>query len=46
MYRLLSTKLVLHKIRTHRKSSCPSSKAPEICNALPASYYKLMNTNI
>ena len=27
----------------HRKSFCPTNKAPEIWNALPASFYKLMN---
>ena len=40
----LSIKLVLPKIRTHRKSFCFTNKAPEIWNALPASFHKLMNT--
>ena len=39
----LSKKLVLPKIRTRRKSFCLTNKAPEIWNALPASFHKLMN---
>ena len=43
MYKHLSTKLVLSKIRTYRTSFCFSNKAPEIRNALTASFHKLMN---
>ena len=43
MYKPLSKKLVLPKIRTHRKSFCLTNKAPEVWNALPASFHKLMN---
>ena len=43
IYKPLSKKLVLPKIRTHRKSFCLTNKAPEICNVLPASFHKLMN---
>ena len=44
IYKPLSKKLVLPKIRTHRNSSCLSNKSSEIWNALPASFHKLMNT--
>ena len=43
IYKRLSKKLVLHKIRTHRKSFCLTNKAPDIWNALPAYFHKLMN---
>ena len=45
IYKPLSKKLVLPNIRTHRKSFCLTNKAPEIWNALPASFHKLMNKN-
>ena len=35
--------MVLPKIRIHRKSFYVTNKAPEIWNALPASFHKLMN---
>ena len=43
IYKTLSKKLVLPKIRTHRKSFCLTNKAPDIWNALTASFHKLMN---
>ena len=43
IYKPLSKKLVLPKIINHRKSFCLTNKAPEIWNALPASFHKLMN---
>ena len=43
IYKPLSKKLVLPKIRTHRQSFFLINKAPEIWNALPASLHKLMN---
>ena len=39
IYKPLSKKLVLPKIN----SFCLTNKAPEIWNALPASFHKLMN---
>ena len=39
IYKPLSTKLVL----PNRKSFCLTNKAPEIWNALPASFHKLIN---
>ena len=44
MYKPLSMKLVLAKIRTPKKSFCLSNKVTEIWNALLASFHKLMNT--
>ena len=44
IYKPLSKKLVLPKIRTYRKSFCLSNKAPEIWNTLPVYLHKLMNT--
>ena len=44
MYKPLSKKLVLPKIRTHRKSFCLSNKSPDIWNALQASFHILMYT--
>ena len=38
--------MVLHKIRTYRNYFCLSNKAPEISNALPASFHKLMNKQL
>ena len=43
IYKHLSKKCVLPKIRTHRKSVCLLNKGPEIWNALPAYFHKLMN---
>ena len=46
MNKPVSKKLVLPKIRTHRKSFCIYNKAPDIWNTLPASFLKLRNTKL
>ena len=43
IYKLYLKNWFLPKIRTHRKSFCLTNKVPEIWNALPASFHKLMN---
>ena len=44
IYKPLSTKWFLLKIKKYRKYVCPYNKVHEIRNTLPASLHNLMNT--